>query len=113
PSRQTRRGALQARPGVSLRPGLTVIVEGELSMAVKVPRYSLRLLSSTPRVRSVTPVPHSKGIEMDHEASNEQFITQAATAPSVGLSPRWVQYSGISTEARSIAELLADSVLYV
>ena len=82
-------------------------------MAVKVPRYSLRLLSSIPSVRSVTPVPHSKGIEMDHEASNEQFITQAATAPSVGLSPRWVQYSGISTEARAIAELLADNVLYV
>ncbi len=49
---------------------------------------------------------------MDHEAS-ERFVTQVTTAPSVGLSPRWVQYSGISTEARAIAELLADNVLYV
>lgn len=49
---------------------------------------------------------------MDHEAS-ERFVTQVTTAPSVGLSPRWVQYSGISTEARAIAELLADHVLYV
>ncbi|TLW89242.1 hypothetical protein FFT09_22715 [Saccharomonospora piscinae] len=39
------------------------------------------------------------------------FITQAAQAPSVGLSPRWVQYSGVSPVARTIAELLTDDLL--
>lgn len=49
---------------------------------------------------------------MEQEA-NEHFITQASHTPSVGLSPRWVHYSGVSVEARAIAELLADTVLAV
>lgn len=49
---------------------------------------------------------------MEHESS-ERFIAQAAHAPSVGLSPRWVHYSGVSAEAQALAELLADNVLHV
>ncbi len=48
-----------------------------------------------------------------HEEGPERFITQAAHAPSVGLSPRWVHYSGVSVEAQALAELLADNVLNV
>ncbi len=44
-------------------------------------------------------------------ADNRQpFTISLTTATSVGLSPRWVQYSGVTTTARAIAETLADLV---
>ncbi|WP_224392916.1 hypothetical protein [Pseudonocardia sp. ICBG1293] len=41
-------------------------------------------------------------------AGRELFTAGVAAATSVGLSPRWVHYSGVSATARLVAEVLVD-----
>ncbi|WP_224389023.1 hypothetical protein [Pseudonocardia sp. ICBG1293] len=41
-------------------------------------------------------------------AGREPFTVGVASATSIGLSPRWVHYSGVSPAARVAAEVLAD-----
>ncbi|GAA1983180.1 hypothetical protein [Amycolatopsis minnesotensis] len=42
------------------------------------------------------------------EESRQPFDTGFTSATHIGLSPRWVQYSGVSVTARAVAEVLTD-----
>ncbi|RAS57822.1 hypothetical protein C8D87_1215 [Lentzea atacamensis] len=49
-------------------------------------------------------------MSITHE-ERESFWTNQKRPISVGISPRWVHYSGVSATARAIAEILADLTL--
>lgn len=47
-------------------------------------------------------------VNVNDDDGREAFTVGLATATTIGLSPRWVQYSGVSLAARAAAEILTD-----